>query len=93
MNEASMVVVMIESGQTLANVEEIAAVPGVDTLFISSNDHASSLGIPGELEHPKVREAHATSIAPCRKQCKHLGIGGLVAFPKLATEMIALGCR
>ena len=93
MNDATMVVVMIESAEALAQVDEIAAVEGVDMLFIGSNDLASSMGIPGELDHKMIRDAYAQSIAACRKHGKHLGIGGLVAYPKLAAEMVELGCR
>lgn len=93
MNDATMVVVMIESAEALAQVDEIASVEGVDMLFIGSNDLASSLGIPGELDNKLIRDAYAHSIAACRKHGKSLGIGGLVAYPKLAAEMVALGCR
>lgn len=93
MNDATLVVVMIESAEALAQVDEIAAVAGVDMLFIGSNDLASSMGIPGELDHPAIRDAYAQSIAACRRHGKQLGIGGLVAYPQLAADMIELGCR
>jgi 4-hydroxy-2-oxoheptanedioate aldolase len=42
-----MVLIMIESAEALAEVDAIAAVEGVDLLFIGTNDLCSSLGIPG----------------------------------------------
>jgi 4-hydroxy-2-oxoheptanedioate aldolase len=50
-----MVLIMIESAEALAEVDAIAAVEGVDLLFIGTNDLCSSLGIPGQLDHDKVR--------------------------------------
>ena len=54
-----MVVIMIESVEALAEVNKIAAVEGVDLLLIGTNDLCSSLGIPGQLDHHKVRSAYA----------------------------------
>jgi 4-hydroxy-2-oxoheptanedioate aldolase len=45
-NEATMVVTMIETAEALSQVEAIAAVPGVDLLLIGTNDLCASLGIP-----------------------------------------------
>ena len=55
LNDATMVVVMIESAEAAAAVDEIAAVEGVDMLFIGTNDLCASLGIPGQLDHEKIR--------------------------------------
>lgn len=93
LNEATMVLIMIESAEALANVEEIAAVQGVDLLLIGTNDLCSSLGIPGQLDHEKVRDAYARAIAACRKHGKHLGVGGLSAHPGLAAEFVKMGAR
>jgi 4-hydroxy-2-oxoheptanedioate aldolase len=44
-------------------VDEIAAVEGVDLLLIGTNDLCSSLGIPGQLDHAKVRSAYVKASA------------------------------
>ena len=93
LNEATMVIVMIESAEALAAVDEIAAVDGVDMLFIGTNDLCSSLGIPGQLDHDSIRDAYARTIEACRRYGKHLGVGGLSAHPKLAGEFVKLGGR
>jgi 4-hydroxy-2-oxoheptanedioate aldolase len=64
-NAETIVIVIVEDGDGLANVEEIAAVPGVDVLWIGAGDLAQSLQIPGELNHPLIVEArlHAVSVA------------------------------
>src|SRR5438093_2290331 len=77
LNEATMVIVMIESAEALAAVDEIAAVDGVDMLFIGTNDLCSSLGIPGRLDHDLIRKAYVQCLEACRRRGKHLGVGGL----------------
>ena len=89
----AMVVIMIESGEALAEVDEIAAVEGVDLLLIGTNDLCASLGIPGQLDHDKVRSAYAKAMEACRKHGKHLGIGGLSAYPRLVGDFVKLGAR
>ena len=93
LNEATMVIAMIESADALAAADKIAAVKGVDMLFIGTNDLCSSLGIPGKLDHPSIRAAYARCLEACRRHGKHLGVGGLASNPKLAGELVNLGAR
>lgn len=55
--EWPLVVVQVESRAGLANVEAIALVPGVDVVFIGLTDLSQDLGVPGEYDHPALREA------------------------------------
>jgi 4-hydroxy-2-oxoheptanedioate aldolase len=93
LNEVTMLVIMIESAEALAEVDKIAAVEGVDLLLIGTNDLCSSLGIPGQLDHDKVRSAYAKAMEACRKYGKHLGVGGLSAYPRLAGDFVKMGAR
>jgi 4-hydroxy-2-oxoheptanedioate aldolase len=88
-----MVVIMIESAEALAEVDQIAAVEGVDLLLMGTNDLCSSLGIPGQLDHDKVRNAYAKAMEACRKHGKHLGVGGLSAYRRLVGEFVKMGAR
>jgi 4-hydroxy-2-oxoheptanedioate aldolase len=92
-NDATMVIVQFESAEAVYRAEEIAAVEGVDMVLIGVNDLLAEMGLAGQLEHPKVREAYARTIAACRKFGKHVGVGGLATKPKLAAEFIAMGAR
>lgn len=93
LNDATMVLIMIESVEALAEVDDIAAVEGVDLLLVGTNDLCASLGIPGQLDHDKVRSAYAKAMEACRRHGKHLGIGGLSAHPSLAAEFVKMGAR
>ncbi|MBN3854348.1 MULTISPECIES: HpcH/HpaI aldolase family protein [unclassified Paraburkholderia] len=59
-------IVQIESAQALANVEQIAAVPGVDCLFVGPADLAASLGHLGDSKHPDVAAAMVRIAAAAR---------------------------
>jgi 4-hydroxy-2-oxoheptanedioate aldolase len=92
-NDATMVIVQFESAEALERADEIVAVEGVDMVLLGVNDMLSSLGLAGQYEHPRVRDAYARTIAACRKHGKHVGVGGLATKPKLVAEFVAMGAR
>ena len=92
-NDATMVIVQFESAEALEKADEIVAVEGVDMVLLGINDLLASMGIPGQYEHAKVRDAYTRTIAACRKHGKHVGVGGLSTRPKLAAEFVAMGAR
>jgi len=91
-NEETLVVVMIESPQGVANAEEIASVPGIDALLIGTNDLCFELGIPGQFNDPRVAEAYKKVIDACRKHGKFPGMGGMYT-PELLERHIAMGVQ
>lgn len=56
-NRETMVVVQIETGASVEKCAEIAAVDGVDVVFVGPVDLSQSLGFPGQRYHPSVLEA------------------------------------
>lgn len=93
LNDATMVVVMIETVEALKNVEEIAAVKGLDMLFVGTSDLTASMGIRGQPDHPRVRDAYAAVTAAARRHGKHVGIGGLSGRPELIAQYVQMGAR
>ena len=91
-NEETLVVVMIESPQGVAQCEEIAAVKGVDALLIGTNDLCFEMGIPGQFNDPRVAQAYQKVIAACRKHGKFPGMGGMYT-PELLERHIAMGVQ
>ncbi|MCD8149983.1 MAG: aldolase/citrate lyase family protein [Clostridiales bacterium] len=55
-NDATIVALMIESRESIENLEEIASVPGVDLFCLGPTDLSCDLGHPGESRHPEVAE-------------------------------------
>ncbi len=92
-NDATMVIVQLESAEAVSKADEIAAVEGVDMVLVGVSDLLTDMGLAGQLEHLRVREAYAQTIEACRKHGKHAGVGGLSTRPKLAAEFIAMGAR
>ncbi|HBK06663.1 MAG TPA: aldolase [Acetobacteraceae bacterium] len=93
MNDATSLVVMMETIAALENVEEIIATEGVDMLLIGSNDLCAEMGITGQYDHPRLKEAFARSIAAANKVGKHVGIGGLASRDDLMTQFVQMGAR
>jgi 2-dehydro-3-deoxyglucarate aldolase/4-hydroxy-2-oxoheptanedioate aldolase len=73
-NREGLVLAQIETAAGVKNVDEIAAVPGVDVLWIGQFDLSLSLGIPGELAHPKLIAAMDQVVAACARRGKVAGI-------------------
>jgi 4-hydroxy-2-oxoheptanedioate aldolase len=93
LNEATFVAVQLESAASLAAMDEIAAVDGIDMVLIGSNDLLADLGIAGDYDHPKLHDAYERTIAACRPRGKHVGVGGLASRPELVEKFVKLGAR
>jgi 2-keto-3-deoxy-L-rhamnonate aldolase RhmA len=76
LNDATLVVCMIETQEGLDNVDAIAAVPGVDVVHVGSNDLMTSLGKPGEYGTPVHIAALDRVFAAAKKHGKVAGVGG-----------------
>jgi 4-hydroxy-2-oxoheptanedioate aldolase len=91
-NEETLVIVMVESPEAIARIDDIAAVPGIDSVLIGTNDLCAELGIPGKFDDPKVEDAYRKVVAACKKSGIHPGMGG-VYDPKLMQKYIGYGMR
>jgi 2-keto-3-deoxy-L-rhamnonate aldolase RhmA len=76
LNEAAMVVCMIETVEGLENVEKIAALKGVDVIHVGSNDLLVNMGKPGKFDDPVIVAAQERCIAAAKAHGKFAGIGG-----------------
>ena len=92
MNAETLVVVMLETPQAIANAEAIAAVEGVDVLLIGTNDLMMEMGFPGQFGHAEVARAYDKVIAACRKHRKWPGMGGVYS-EELLGKYVAMGMR
>jgi 2-keto-3-deoxy-L-rhamnonate aldolase RhmA len=91
-NAETLVIVMVETPLAIKNVEAIAAVPGIDSVLIGTNDLCAEMGIPGQFGHADVEAAYKKTIAACLKHGVHPGMGG-VYDTKLMEKYIGLGMR
>lgn len=92
LNKTVLVVAMIESPQAVGNAKAIAAVEGIDALLIGTSDLTAELGISGQYDHARVREAYQIVGDACRAHGKALGMGG-VYDRDTASRYVKAGAR
>ena len=69
-NRETLLIAQIETAVGLASVDQIAAVEGIDVLWIGHFDLSNSLGIPGQFDHPQFQDAVAQVLAACQRHGK-----------------------
>ncbi|WP_459615149.1 aldolase/citrate lyase family protein [Bordetella sp. 2513F-2] len=72
--EQLCLLVQAETEEALARIEEIAAVDGVDGIFVGPGDLSASMGLHGQVTHPRVNAAVDDAIARIRACGKAPGI-------------------
>jgi 2-dehydro-3-deoxyglucarate aldolase/4-hydroxy-2-oxoheptanedioate aldolase len=87
----TLVICMIETRAGLDNVEAIAAVDGVDVLWLGHFDLMNFLGIPGQFSHPQYRDAVKRIATAAAKHGKSAGY--MAADETLGREYIGHGYR
>lgn len=84
-------IVQVESEQALNSVDDIAAIDGIDVLFVGPSDLSMALGIFGQLDHPRFIEALKATAAAAKKAGKAAGI--LMRDPQEFKKYRDLGFR
>ncbi|MGH3641778.1 MAG: HpcH/HpaI aldolase family protein [Mycobacterium sp.] len=90
-NAEALVFVQIETAAGLSDVEGIAAVDGIDVLWVGDNDLAAALGIPGEFGHSR----YLAALDRVAEAAAGAGIaaGFTTADPRTAEDMLRRGYR
>jgi 2-dehydro-3-deoxyglucarate aldolase len=78
-NDEIAVVVQAEHARAVENIDRIAAVEGLDAVFLGPYDLSASLGHPGDIHHPQVAEAIDHVTRSCQARGMPLGYFGLDA--------------
>lgn len=90
-HERTLVIAMIETRNGLENVEAIAAVPGVDVLWLGHFDLTNFLGIPAQFSHPLYRDAVKRIVAAAERHGKAAAY--MAADEALGREYLGHGFR
>jgi 4-hydroxy-2-oxoheptanedioate aldolase len=90
-NAQTFLVIQIEEPAAIAQVEDIAAVEGVDVLMLGPGDYSSIAGFPGQMEHPELTKATELLAAAAKRHGKHWGRP--VASVEEARRYYAMGAR
>jgi 4-hydroxy-2-oxoheptanedioate aldolase len=88
-DHVTLCVVQIESAAAVAAADDIAAIDGVDVLFIGPRDLSHDLGVPGDLIAPAYIQALDAVLAASRRHRKACGM--LVADGAAAAARLAQG--
>jgi 2-dehydro-3-deoxyglucarate aldolase/4-hydroxy-2-oxoheptanedioate aldolase len=88
-NGEMCVIVQIETLPAFERLAEIAAVPGVDSIFIGPADLSASMGFLGEAGHRAVQEKLAAGAKLCRQLGKPCGIIG--SNPEMVRKFLDYG--
>jgi len=72
-DENVVVVTIIEDLPGLEKVDEIAATPGIDVMFIGTSDLSFALGLRGNQKHPRLEKAISKIVAAAKRNGKSLG--------------------
>jgi 2-keto-3-deoxy-L-rhamnonate aldolase RhmA len=76
-NDAVSVIVQIETPEAMARIDDIARVPGVDSLFFGPGDLSGAMGHVGDLMHADVVSLMAEGVKRCHAAGKPVGtVGG-----------------
>jgi len=90
LDRTTIVQILVETPAGIANADAIAEVDGVDMIAIGANDLTAELGIPGQYDHPLVRDAVESVARACRRHGVLLMLGG-IADPALFSSLAAFG--
>lgn len=90
-NADTLVLIQIEHKDAVAEVDQIAALKGVDVLFIGPADLGQSMGIVGQWDHPDIWQA----IERVARAARNHGIHWAILPPSVpyARRCVELGCR
>jgi 2-dehydro-3-deoxyglucarate aldolase/4-hydroxy-2-oxoheptanedioate aldolase len=72
-NARTLVVLQVEDGAGADAADAIAALDGVDVLWVGHNDLSVALGKPGAFDDPAFVAAEEKTIAACRRHGKSAG--------------------
>jgi 2-dehydro-3-deoxyglucarate aldolase/4-hydroxy-2-oxoheptanedioate aldolase len=89
-NRETMVAVQIETAQAVDEVDAIAAIDGVDMLFVGPSDLSQGLGVIGDFMHERCLSAVDEIAAACRTHGKQWG--AVTPSPEYASLLIEKGC-
>jgi 2-dehydro-3-deoxyglucarate aldolase/4-hydroxy-2-oxoheptanedioate aldolase len=91
------VVVQLEHVDAVKNLREIADVDGIDAFIIGPNDLSASIGLIGEINHPKVKELYEEIAKVLTEKKKPFGVSigyneeNIKYWIKLGANMIFCG--
>lgn len=88
-NAEAFIIVQAESAESVENIDAIAGTDGIDSVFIGTFDLSQSLGIPGQVDDPRMVTAIEKLLKGIKKAGKVPGI--FAGTVELAKKYVAMG--
>lgn len=88
-NDDIAVVIQLETPEAIARLAQIAAVPGVDSLFVGPGDLSAAMGRLGEVGHAEVQSLIAAAAGAAHAAGKPIGIVG--GNPDMVARFLGYG--
>jgi len=106
-NSQVMIIAHCENTTCLENLDAICQIPGIDVIFLGPYDMSQSMGITGQVTHPRIQEAAVKVVAAAKKYGKIAGVfagSGAIAKERAAqgfqyvtvgteTSLLAAKCK
>ena len=83
-------VAMIEDIRAIENLPEILAVDHIDVYFVAPSDLAQSMGLIGQIDHPKVKQTISDAVSRIAESGR---TAGAIAWGDTAEEVVEAGAR
>lgn len=90
-NRDNFVAIQVETAGSVEDADQIAAIDGVDLLFIGPADLSLALGVVGQFDDDRLWDAIGRVAEACRNRGKHWGC--VAPNPQFAERALELGCK
>ncbi|MEK7220162.1 MAG: aldolase/citrate lyase family protein, partial [candidate division NC10 bacterium] len=60
-------IMQVETQKGMEHLDEILSVPGLSVAYLGPHDLSTSMGLPGEVDHPRVVQAIITFLRGCKR--------------------------
>lgn len=90
-NESSILIIQIESVAAVDNIDTLLQFDEIDGVMVGPYDISGSLGIPGQINHEKVRQAGQHIVDACKKYNKACGTQDIDPSPESVKNAINSG--
>lgn len=87
----TLVILQLEGQEAINNIDEILNVEGIDIIFIGPYDLSQSLGVAGQISHPKVEEKMKEIVNRCKEN--HILVGTFTDTIEQANKWRDLGVK
>jgi 4-hydroxy-2-oxoheptanedioate aldolase len=89
-NEQTLVAIMLEEVEALDNLDDMLKVDHIDVFFVAPGDLAQSMGVPGQMTHPRVTSALEDAVRRIRAAGR---VSGTLTTPALLDRHLELGIQ